>query len=164
MTEEAHRAEVPEPRNTDQGPSVDSGFFRALMAYYIHQNQLMWSRVQILIAIQAGVLGGAYTLRKLVVIDVVMLVFGALLTVFLLFMMRRDEQIRDANIGLLESMARSFSGTPFQLRPPPSGPARFRASVISRFAFYLFIVVDIVVALLLVFRPDVFGSVAEGGV
>ena len=49
------KPDAPAPENAES----DSGLYRALLSHYVHQDRLLWSRVQLLIAIQGAVLAGA---------------------------------------------------------------------------------------------------------
>ena len=89
----------PHPKHRTKGSAPsDAGFFRAVLSYYCHQNQLMWSRVQIFIAVQGAVISGSYYIApKSTVAASILLIIGFVLGLFLLFMFLRDGQIRDYN-------------------------------------------------------------------
>lgn len=113
-----------------------SKLYAPLMSYYLHQDHLMWSRIQTVIAVQAGSLGGAYTIRQdSPYIAVLLMVLGVILTVLLYFLLKRDEQIRD--------VIEKFMGSPFPLIPEPSWPALLRGRSIIRIVFTLLLFVDV---------------------
>ena len=47
-----------------QMSEVKVAFFSTLMSQYLHQNGLLWSRIQVLTAIQAAVIAGAFVVTK----------------------------------------------------------------------------------------------------
>ena len=61
----------------------------------IHQDQLMWSRTQWLVAIQAGAFAAMYSVRSECMLVWGVFVLALLLTVFLLFLVELDRRIRD---------------------------------------------------------------------
>ena len=113
--------------NTAPKRTSDSGFFRALISYYIHQDQLMWNRTQILIAIQGGSLAGSYSLiGKNNWVAFLILLSAVLFTLLLLAVIKRDIDARDVNLQLIDKIAEELSkpyegdGVPcFRLIPKP---------------------------------------------
>ena len=65
-------------------------------AYSIHQDNLVWSRSQTLIAIQGGALAGAFSLRSHLELAWPWLILGAVLTLLLWGIAERDQNQRDA--------------------------------------------------------------------
>jgi len=73
-----------------------------LMAYYIHQNGLMWSRLQTLIAVYTVFFGAVIALFQKNIDDTLLVVFLLFVTIlifvitfFLMFFMFRDRDIRN---------------------------------------------------------------------
>lgn len=65
-------------------------------AQYLHQDQLMWGRTQLLIAIQVAVLGGAVTLMaRQPGYAMGVLFLGCILTLATLSLVDIDEKVRD---------------------------------------------------------------------
>jgi hypothetical protein len=65
-------------------------------AQYLHQDQLMWGRTQLLIAAQVAVLGGAFALRENQLgYAIGVLVLGCLLTLATLRLVYLDETVRN---------------------------------------------------------------------
>jgi len=134
----------------------DSGYFSAVLSYYAHQNQLLWSRLQTAAAIQAASIGGAYALRiELCYASVVVLVLGAFLTVLLWLVMRRDRQLRDMNEELLKELAARLSscrhGTdlpPFALKEERQG-ASLRGRIFVRCVVVSMLVADAALAVII---------------
>lgn len=63
--------------------------------FSIHQDNLVWSRTQTLIAIQGGVLAGAYAVQCSLLLAVPLLLLGIALTVILWIIVERDQDHRD---------------------------------------------------------------------
>jgi hypothetical protein len=96
--------------NTTPKSTGDSGFFRALISYYIHQDQLMWSRTQILIATQGGFLAGSYSLiGKNDWVAFLMPLSAALFTLLLSAVIKLDMSDRDVNLKLMDKIAEELS-------------------------------------------------------
>jgi len=79
----------------------DPRYFAAVLSYYVKQNQLMWSRVTIILALQGAGLGGAYALRddSFISNGLVFLVMAA--TVVIALIVERDRSGRNTNRRLL---------------------------------------------------------------
>lgn len=145
--------------DTKAEAGVNPQFFTVLMNYYIHQNGLMWNRLQFLVAVQAAVLTGAYTMRSQAGLPVALLVLGFLLSLAVLLMMKRDEQIRDVNRPLIEYIGIKLSREcgdckPFTLAPTPKGGALFHATALNRIAFGIFMGIDLLLAVIMHMVPD----------
>ncbi|HKR66247.1 MAG TPA: hypothetical protein VJZ00_21130 [Thermoanaerobaculia bacterium] len=154
----------------------DANLFATLMTHFCHQDALMWSRVQIILAIQAGALGGALSVTT-GWLSVVLLIAAAILTVALVFMMLRDAAIRDVNGHLLTwlgyELAKKYIGQtvppellrhvgddhadptvkPYRLAPRPQWPAPFRAARLNVALSVLLAVVDIALAVIIAYFP-----------
>ncbi|MBI1811645.1 MAG: hypothetical protein HY035_11565 [Nitrospirae bacterium] len=103
--------------------------YSSLIAFYLHQDRLMWSRVQTIVAVQGAVLGATYSLRKYdYFVWCGILALGVMLTVLIFFVMKRDQQVRDE---IAEQIGNSFP-----LIPPPKWPA-----LRGRFAIFLIVVI-----------------------
>ncbi len=74
----------------------DNDAKKAKDAFSIHQDNLVWSRSQTLIAIQGGTLAGAYGLRATPELSLPLLGLGLALTVLLWIVVERDQNHRDA--------------------------------------------------------------------
>ncbi len=158
-------------------PEPDANLFATLMAHFCHQDALMWSRVQIILAIQAGALGGALSLRT-DWLSAVLLVAAAILTIALVFMMLRDAKIRDANGHLLTwlgyELSKKYIGQgvpsellrrtgddhgdptvkPFRLAPRPQWPAPFRAARLNVALSVVLAVADVALAVVIQCFPE----------
>lgn len=126
---------------------VDSGFFSALMSYRLHQDALMWSRLQLLVGIQGGVLSGAYLLKELPFLGAVLLILGVVLTAVLLATMLRDQAYRDLHSGLIESLGQRLArqhgpDLNFTLRLGRVTSSRVYARELNRAVFWLFFLLD----------------------
>lgn len=63
------------------------------LSFLLHQDNLMWSRLQTMQAVQLAGLAGAYTVRSTVPAAIAILVVSALLTLLMFGLRRRDELI-----------------------------------------------------------------------
>lgn len=62
---------------------------------FLHQDNLLWNRLQTIGVIQIGTLSAAYTLRSSSrCLSLCVLSFGILLTLLIFFLLKRDELIR----------------------------------------------------------------------
>lgn len=84
------------------------GLYQALTEHRIHQDQLLWSRVQTLHLIQAGILGGSFALRfssSIPVFGGILLILGGFLTFFLFLITRYDYLDQKVNQPLMDELA-----------------------------------------------------------
>ena len=94
----------------------NGAFFSALMFHWIHEDQIIWGHTKTLIAIQAGVIGGAYSIHeKSGTAAIVLLGLGMLLTVVLLLIMRHNKQTRDLNVKLINKIGEELALYPYPL-------------------------------------------------
>lgn len=91
-------------KNTGKGDKIDSGLYRALISHQTHQDRLLWSRVQLLIAVQAGVLVAGFSLREYWQGTIIM-ILGAVFTFGVYSLMLKDEADRDINQLLMDKLA-----------------------------------------------------------
>ena len=76
-------------------PSVDPGVaVKSLTDLWMHQNALMWNRIQLLSAVQAGVLASNYVLHKSVV-SIFLFIAAVISTLYLNYMWEVDHEIRN---------------------------------------------------------------------
>jgi len=106
--------ESPVPVEKPVVPS-ENEVFRLLGTYWIYQDQIGWSRTQTLVAVEAGVLAGAFA--KTGALSVVILILGALLVAYLYRLILRDWQIRDSIGNKLGPILNQYG---VDLLPPPS--------------------------------------------
>ena len=64
------------------------------MAFFLHQDNLMWNRLQTMGVIQIGTLSAAYGLKSNQVFSICILALGVLLTLCVFFLLKRDEVVR----------------------------------------------------------------------
>ena len=77
----------------------------SLMSFFLHQDNLMWSRLQTIGVIQISVLSSSYALKSNCLISFFILLFGIILSVCVFFLFKRDEVIRmkiEKQINILE--------------------------------------------------------------
>lgn len=86
-----------------------SGLYQSLVLHKIHQDNLLWSRVQILTAIQVGILGGGFALHfawEYSVLAGSILVGGGLLTLFMFFLVLGDYADMKVNDAIMNDLAK----------------------------------------------------------
>lgn len=107
--------ETPKTENTEEA-EADSGLYRALISHYLHQDRLLWSRVQLLVAVQGAVLAGSYSLRYHW-LAIGILSMGVVLTILLILLIEKDQRDRDVNLGILDALGLRL--LPANLQQPP---------------------------------------------
>jgi hypothetical protein len=85
----------------------DSGLYRALVSLYVHQDRLLWGRIQLLIAIQGAVIASGYVTRHSWIGPAVMFA-GAFLTLVTLRLAYKDSLDRDVNLELMDELGRNL--------------------------------------------------------
>jgi len=61
--------------------------------FALHQDNLYWSRMQLLIAVQGAVLAGTHHLRQEIAIAIALTMLGTILSLLILMTMRRDDEM-----------------------------------------------------------------------
>ncbi|MBO1272663.1 MULTISPECIES: hypothetical protein [Shewanella] len=134
-----------EPQQTTR---PDDSTLSIMMSHFIHLDQVMWNRVQWLIAIQTAAIGGAYALKSDPHNSAVVLCLCAFVTVILLLMMRRDEVIRDANLPLLKTLHPQFT-----FSPKCSKGAPLKGRQLNGILFFSFLLIDLFGAIIFIMVP-----------
>lgn len=142
-----------------------SGLYQSLVQHKIHQDQLLWSRVQIVHAVQVGVLAGGFALHFAwghSFLGGWLLVSGGLLTLFMFFLLIGDYADMKVNESIMDELAKKLLPTYIK------GPVRWtdrevphRRFVPGHYMIYasiiLFVVVDFISGACLLLRPSIFG-------
>jgi hypothetical protein len=81
------------PDEKDVG-SLDANFIKPLVDLWMHQNQIMWSRVQLLIALQGAVLTANYALAHKGA-SIALCVAAVLASLYLIYIWGLDRLVRD---------------------------------------------------------------------
>ena len=145
-----------------------SGLYQSLVQHKIHQDQLLWSRVQIVHAVQVGVLAGGFALHFAwghSFLGGWLLVSGGLLTLFLFFLTLGDYADMKVNEDIMKELAERL--LPSDMKDEKKkirwtdeevwhrrflhGHNMIYASII------LFVVVDFISGACLLLRPSIFG-------
>ncbi|MCA9399575.1 MAG: hypothetical protein KC618_07490, partial [Candidatus Omnitrophica bacterium] len=135
--------------------------FAAVLSYYIHQNQIMWNRTQLGIAIQGAVLGGAYSLKDDLIASCGILFVGIVLWVILWRIIERDREIRDINKKLLDQLASALAAEEdnpditFVLGKPPENFPLATAHEMLKFVFIFLLWVDIFLGIYIVIKAQI---------
>ncbi len=140
--------------------SQHATFYSTLMAFYLHQDHLMWSRVHFLIGIHAAVFVGIFIQRGNWIGPAIAF-FAALMTLLIMIIMLVDQWVRDQNVPLIKAVEAELLSQKIkeefpegiQLSVPlPSWATR----IIVGGTLIMFLAIDFVVGCLLVWRPDLF--------
>ncbi len=139
--------------STQQKP--DSTFFQALMAHYLHQDNILWNQIRTLIAIQAGVLAAGYALRNGTLSPIIML-FGTMLTFLLLLFILKSEQDRDVNRQIMDE--HKIDPRAMLSTSPPCWRKWATGKNLIRVVVIMFIILDMMLAALYQWAPGFFHS------
>lgn len=147
-----------------------SGLYQALVQHRIHQDQLLWSRVQIIHAIQAGALAGGFALHfawESSLLGGLVMVGGGLLTLGIFVLVVADYADMKVNVHIMDKLAKRLLPCAIQAI---QGPIRWtdetvlnRKSVFARGHYIIYasiivvVVMDFVLGAFLLFRPSIFG-------
>ncbi len=145
-----------------------SGLYQSLVQHKIHQDQLLWSRIQILHALQAAVLAGGFALHytwEASNFGGVLLLCGGVLTLVLFFLVLGDWADMKVNEGIMEELARRLLPVGMKNKvirwTDRDVWHRKRRCVEGHYMIYgaliLFMMVDFVVGLCLLIKPSMFG-------
>lgn len=153
----------PTHTETNNRPDADrqqgSALYSALMAHYLHQDHLLWSRTQLLIALQVAILAVGYSQRCLWLAPAIML-FGALVTFLIMILVIKDQADRDVNLPIMDKLADELlpneikdklfqEGNDTHIRLTTTLRSRFiRGRYILKGVLMLFIFIDILLAAL----------------
>jgi hypothetical protein len=66
-----------------------------MLSFFLHQDNLMWNRLQTIGVIQIAILSSAYGLRSVKWLSLSILLLGIVLTLIVFFLLKRDELIRE---------------------------------------------------------------------
>ena len=88
----------------------DQAFLNFLLNHYLHEDNLIWNVLQLLILIQGAVIGGVYVImeKNEVFLAVLLLVFGLFAKWLLALLKERYVQNREVNRELLEKVANDY--------------------------------------------------------
>ena len=146
------KPDAPAPENAES----DSGLYRALLSHYVHQDRLLWSRVQLLIAIQGAVLAGSYSLRDHWLAFGILLA-GSVITILLILLVEKDQRDRDMNLGIMDILGHRL--LPADLREQPilmTSSWIIRGRWLLRIVLWAFVVLDVILFVLYLCNPGLF--------
>ncbi|KPK95563.1 hypothetical protein AMJ80_04855 [bacterium SM23_31] len=83
--------EKPRTENVESGNSPSPS---EILSFVLHQDNLMWNRLQTMGVVQIGALGAAYGLRPICWLSISVLVLAFVLTILFFFLIKRDELMR----------------------------------------------------------------------
>lgn len=84
-----------------------SDLYGPLMAHYLHEDRMVWSGVQFLIAIQTGVLVAGFSQRLSWYAPAIM-VFGFLITAVILGFISKSSKDRDLNLHVMDALVENL--------------------------------------------------------
>ena len=97
---------------TNALPPLDRGVaVKSLTDLWMHQNALMWNRIQLLSAVQAGVLAANYVLHKGLV-SIFLYLAAMIATLYLNYMWQMDHEIRNVYGKRLHELGFDVTCTP----------------------------------------------------
>ncbi|GEM_PF-3320961 len=138
------------------------GLYRGLVALRIHHDRMIWSRVQILIAVQGAITAGAYAVGDHRLAAGAFL-GGGLLAFVIYELVTKDQMDRDVNRQVIDAFSEEFLPDEVKQRlqqqgqrqpfvrlsaPPPKWRPFLRGRYLIRLVIWAFIVSDLVLALL----------------
>ena len=62
-----------------------------MMAFFLHQDNIMWNQLQTIGVIQIASLGAAYSLKETFIFSILIIILGAILTILMFFFIKRSE-------------------------------------------------------------------------
>ena len=142
-----------------------AGLYQSLVQHKIHQDQLLWSRIQIVHAIQVGALAGGFALHLAwhnSFLGGLALIGGGLLTLFLFFLVLGDYADMEVNEPIMKDLARRLLpfGTKGEVRWTDRS-VLYRRVLPGHYMIYagliLFMTADFVLGACLLCKPSIFG-------
>lgn len=85
-----------------------NGLYRALMAHRIHQDRLMWSRVQLLSALQAAAFAGSWAIKESSWFAAAVMLIAAILTWMVYALIWKDGNDSKVNQSLMDELAKKI--------------------------------------------------------
>ena len=151
-----------------------SGLYQSLVQHKIHQDQLLWSRIQTLHAIQVAVIGGGFAAHFSwgnSLLGGWWLVMGGAVALFILCLVLGDYADMEVNESIMKKLAKrllpSFVQDPVSDQPPlevewvdEKGGLRayhVRGHYLIYASIVIIILVDFVVGALMLCRPSILG-------
>lgn len=147
-----------------RNPSDISGLYQSLVQHKIHQDQLLWNRVQTVYALQAALLSSGFALHSWdqSVVGGSLLVFAGLATLCLLFLIIGDYADMKVNEPIMNKLAKRLLCTSGILDKIEwtDRTVWHRKLVRGHHLIYsimvVFIVLDFVLGVCLLSRPSIF--------
>lgn len=144
-----------------------SGLYQSLVQHKIHQDQLLWSRIQTVSAIQVGVIGGGFAIHsawKDLPLGGGLLVIGGLLTLVLFYLIIGDYADMEVNDDIMKRLAERL--LPYELKDEGKEikwtgkrilPSWLSGHRMIYSMVILFISVDFILGICLLWRLSMFG-------
>jgi hypothetical protein len=140
--ESADADETPK-RNDDEKAKDVAKTVDRLIDFWIHQNTLLWSRLQTLAALQVPVLAGCYYflwINDRSLFALLIAILGASLSVLILLLIKRDVSRRDDMQDAVWARDRKEAEIIFPVEK------RFRGSTIMKLIVWIFLIIDVTLA------------------
>lgn len=127
----------------------ENEIYKFITAQWQHQNQLSWSRLYVMLALETATLGGAFSAKGLVGIGTI--IIGTFVGFILYRLMRRDWHVRDQHLQMLDKVH-----IPLEIRMiPPSGTRFNNGQFLLRTLFITLLLTNVAaLAVLLVQKPE----------
>ena len=109
------------------------------LSYFLHQDKMMWSRLQMLIAVQAMANGGAFSLRQSFRGSLIVMFAGVVLSLCMLWLFVRDREYRAHHGKCIEVVY-----APDDVYLSTKGPLGLTGGVLFWLMLVVFVVADVV--------------------
>lgn len=124
----------------------ENEIYKFVTAQWQHQNQLSWSRLYVMLALEFSVLGGAFSAKGLVGSGAI--IVGTFVGFILYRLMLRDWNVRDQHLQLLDKVH-----DPLRIRMiPPSGTRLNNGQFLLRILFITLLATNVAVLTVLFFQ------------
>lgn len=121
----------------------ENEIYKFITAQWQHQNQLSWSRLYVMLALEFAALGGAFSAKGLVGSGAI--IVGTFVGFILYRLMRRDWNVRDQHLRLLDKVH-----GPLGIRMiPPSGTRLNNGQFLLRTLFITLLATNVAVLAIL---------------
>jgi colanic acid biosynthesis protein WcaH len=141
----------------EQKPELD--LYESMMYHYLHYEGQMWSRTQLLIAVEGAVLT-LFVTKPDFPFTFIALAFGSLIIRAIMILIYRDEENRNVNKDMMDLLSASslslngFKGV-IRLRSDVSN-GKLKGGFVLRFTLWTFLILNNVLLLLWVFRINLY--------
>jgi hypothetical protein len=128
---------------------TESEIYRFIYMQWQHHNQLSWNKLNVLLALQTAILAGSFYVRPYW-LGCCLLVVGTLVSIIVYFLMRRDSDVRDGHLSIIEKVLADIpDANGKQIRVIPDGAWWKRGQHLLRLLLAVIVMMNIVAFLVL---------------